>query len=273
VRREGKWFLGDTEIVSEEELKRLNGMRVPPAWTNVVASTDPAAKVQAIGMDAAGRWQYRYSAEHIAEAARQKFDRLKSFSEDMPSIRAGIDAGMKAGDARAWLLHFEDQTAIRVGSAKDFKARVKAYGLTTLQHEHVAVDGAKITLDFIAKEGKAAHYELEDSKLSNWLRGRLSTTKPGEQLFSDVNAGQLNKFLKDLAGGKDYSIKDFRTFHGTRIAYEELAQYAGKELTAKQKKAIIKEVCEKASAFLHNTPAMAKNSYIDPMVWESIGGL
>jgi len=272
VRRDGKWFLGDQEIAGED-LERLNKMRIPPAWTNVVVASDPSLKVQAIGMDAAGRWQYRYSAEHIAAAAKQKFERLQQFAEDMPQIRTAIEKGIESNDPKAWLLHLEDQTAIRVGSTKDFKARQKAYGLTTLQAEHVKVDGSKIMLDFIAKEGKAAHYELDDARIASWLNTRLASKVEGERLFPDVSASMLNQFIKDIAGGKDYSIKDFRTFHGTRIAYEELKQYASVVLTDKEKKKIVKDVCEKASQFLHNTPAMAKNSYIDPMVWDFIGGL
>lgn len=272
VRRDKAWFLGDKEITGDE-LERLNKMRLPPAWTDVVASTNPSSRIQAIGKDVAGRWQYRYSAEHIAQAAREKFDRLKSFANDIPTIRQGMASAITKDDPRAWLLHFEDQTAIRVGSDKDFKAKVKAYGLTTLQHEHVKLDGDKILLNFVAKEGKQAKYELVDDGLAGFLKQRLDRTKPGEQLFPDVNASALNKYLKELAGGKDYSIKDFRTFHGTRIAYEELKGYAGVVLSDKEKKQLIKDVSTKVSEFLHNTPAMARNSYIDPMVWDFIGGL
>lgn len=272
VRKDKAWFLGDQEIAGAE-LERLQKMRIPPAWTDVVVAKDASLKIQAIGRDAAGRWQYRYSAEHVAQAAREKFDRLKSFANDIPTIRQGMAAAITKDDPRAWLLHFEDQTAIRVGSEKDFKAKVKAYGLTTLQHEHVKLDGDKILLDFIAKEGKKAHYELVDDGLAGFLKQRLERTKPGEQLFPDVTASTLNKYLKELAGGKDYSIKDFRTFHGTRIAYEELKDYGSVALTDKEKKKLVKDVCTKVSDFLHNTPVMAKNSYIDPMVWDFIGGL
>jgi DNA topoisomerase I len=236
-------------------------------------AADPAFKIQAMGRDAAGRWQYRYSAEHIAQAAKEKFDRLKSFSADYPSLLQGMERDLAQDDPRAWLLHLENQTAIRVGSEKDFKAKQKAYGLTTLLNEHVKLDGNKILLDFVAKEGKLAHYELEDAGLAQWLSTRLARTQVGEQLFGDVSATQLNRYLKELAGGKDYSIKDFRTFHGTRIAFEELNPYAGKPLTDKEKKKLVKDTCEKVSAFLHNTPIMARNSYIDPMVWDIIGGL
>jgi DNA topoisomerase-1 len=135
------------------------------------------------------------------------------------------------------------------------------------------VAGNRITFDFVAKEGLDAHYEITDARLADWLQKRIDSTKPGEKLFPDVPAGKLNKYLKSLADGKTYSIKDYRTFHATRIAYEELQQYVGKVLTDVERKRIIKEVSTVASDFLHNNPDMAKKSYIDPLVWELIGGV
>jgi len=272
VRTDGKWYLGGEEVTGDE-LKRLNAMALPPGWQQVTAATDPAAKIQAIGLDAAGRWQYRYSAEHIEEAAMKKFNRVKLFSKDMKKVRKGIKKGIKEGDSRAFLLELENRTAIRAGSAADFKAKKKAYGLTTLQAEHVQISGNNIILDFVAKEGIPVRYEFANGALITWLEKRKAAASIGEKLFPDIPANKLNKYLKDLAGGKSYTIKDFRTYHGTRIAFEELKQYVGVDLSVSQKKNIIKRVSERVAGFLKNTPDMAKKSYIDPMVWDMIGGI
>lgn len=269
----GKWLLRGEEVINEKELVRLNRMRIPPAWRKVVVAADEKIKIQAIGLDNAGRWQYRYSEEHITKAARQKFDRLKLFNRDMPDIRKKIKIGMVNKDSRAFLLELENRTAIRAGSLRDFKAKKKAYGLTTLQFEHVTIEGDKIILDFVAKEGLPAHYELTDKKLAIWLKKRKAGTVVGERLFPDISSTRLNSYIKELAKGKEYTIKDFRTYHGTRIAFEELSEYRGAVLSVKEKREIVKEVVEKVSSFLRNTPAMAKKSYIDPMVWDCIGGL
>lgn len=272
VRDGNKWFLQGKEVVGDE-LDRLNAMKLPPGWQQVTAATDKTARIQAIGLDKAGRWQYRYSADHVKAAAMKKFNRVKLFSKDMPSIRKAIKAGIREGDSRAFLLELENKTAIRAGSLTDFRAKKKAYGLTTLQHEHVTIRGNKIVLDFVAKEGIPVRYELEDRVLAVWLEERKTATSIGDRLFPDIPANKLNKYLKDLAGGKNYTIKDFRTYHGTRIAFEELQPYIGQTLTVKEKKTIIKRVSERVSGFLKNTPIMARNSYIDPMVWDIIGGL
>src|SRR5882757_1065903 len=43
-------------------IRRLNSMAVPPAYREVRYSPDPSTHLQAVGVDAAGRLQYRYPA-------------------------------------------------------------------------------------------------------------------------------------------------------------------------------------------------------------------
>jgi len=273
IRKEGKWFLKGKQV-SGAITEKLKAMRIPPAWRNVVVAKKTTDKIQAIGLDKAGRWQYRYSAGHIAKAAMEKFNRVKLFSRDLPSIRRAMKQGVNSGDPRAMLLRLEDKTAIRAGSTTDFKAKKKAYGLTTLLHEHVTIEGNVIKLDFIAKEGIRVKYTLTDDILAPFLAERKALTIAGEQLFPDVSASQLNAYIKEIAGGKKYTVKDFRTYHATRIAREELEKIENPiGLTAKSKKEVIANVCEKVSSFLKNTPVMAKKSYINPMVWDIIGGI
>ena len=273
VRIGKEWYLNG-KPVPEDAQESLKKMGIPPAWTNVVVNADPMAKIQAVGQDAAGRWQYRYSQFYIDEQKKLKFDRVKHFARDIDGIRSAYEKDIaESMDARAMLLRIEDQTAIRIGSETDFKAKVKAYGLTTLRAEHVDVKGDTVLFDFIAKEGIPAHYEINDPVVAKWIAGRKQITPDGSQIFPDVSAPQLNAYLKKSAGGKNYTVKDFRTFHATRIAYEELMPYAGKYLSEKEKKELVKSVTEKVSAFLANTPVMAKKSYINPQVWDIIGGI
>jgi len=269
----GNWLFEGNKITDKNILARINRMKLPPAWNNVVVSKEIKDKVQAIGMDKAGRWQYRYSESHINESALKKFNRSKLFSKDISKIRNRMEKDILKNDSRAYLLRLEDKTAIRAGSAVDFKARKKAYGLTTLLNKHVKVKGDDVFLSFTAKEGIPVKYKLKDSVLSKWLSKRKTGLAPSDSLFPDVHAGKLNNYIREISGGKKYTIKDYRTFHGTRIAYSDLKKYAGKEYSNKQKKEIVKKITTTASKFLKNTPVMAKNSYIDPMVWELIGGI
>jgi len=271
--RKGKVWYKKGSQVTGENLEILKGLKLPPAWDNARATINKKAKVLGMGKDKAGRWQSRYSQEYMDKSAKKKFERVQKFTKDMPSIKKKVTSDIAKNDPRALLLDLEQRTGIRVGSTTDFKAKKKAYGLTTLNGRHVKIKGSKITLDFVAKEGIPAHYEVTDSILATFIKGRKAVAGQNGMLFPDVNAKKLNKYLKGISGGKKYTIKDFRTYIGTQEAYKELTPYIGKVLTDKEKKDLIKKVSEKVSKVLANTPAMAKKSYIDPMVWELIGGV
>ena len=278
---DGTWIFKDKEVPPNIR-KRLDAMHIPDGWKHAVVSANPTAKLQIIGLDATGQWQYRFGMRVAPKdrvemasriAARRKFDRVKLFGQDLAMIRKNVLNGVRTNDAKAMLLRMEDKTVIRMGKEAK-RGKEQAYGLTTLRGEHVQIEGNKVKLSFIAKKGISAHYEFSDDVLSSWLKDRKSRLlSMKDRMFPDVSPKKLNNYLMDVAGGKSYTIKDFRTYHGTRIAFEELQQYAGKMLMIKEKRKIVKKVCEKVSRFLRNTPAMAKGAYIDPMVWEIIGGI
>lgn len=265
----GKWYLKG-KPVSGDVLKKLNKMAIPPAWDNALISTDSGAKIRATGIDKAGQWQARYSTKHVKQKDKEKFDRAKLLGRDLSSIRKNVNDGVLKEETNAMLMRMEDKTVIRIGGKLPYEAKKKAYGLTTLRNEHVKIEGDKIILNFTAKKGVPARYEVRDKTLADWLLKRKGKFKEG--LFPDTSANSLNKYFKKMAGGKKYTIKDFRTYHGTRIAFEELKKYEKINLSPKRKKKVIKNVLDKVSSFLHNSPSMAKKSYIDPMVWEIIGG-
>jgi DNA topoisomerase IB len=58
------------EIVDEEQLERIAALVIPPAWRDVWISPNPRARIQATGVDAAGRKQYRYHASFRAAQER-----------------------------------------------------------------------------------------------------------------------------------------------------------------------------------------------------------
>ena len=104
------------------------------------------------------------------------------------------------------------------------------------------------------------------------MQKRKKGLKPKDKLFGDVPATKLNTYFKEVSG-KDFTVKDFRTFHGTNIAMKELQKFIGKVKTKKQKKDAVSSVLKIVSDFLKNTPVVARDSYIDPMVWQAIGGI
>ena len=51
---------------------------IPPAWKDVWISPRPRAKLQATGVDAAGRRQYLYHPDFRARQEQAKFDKLSA---------------------------------------------------------------------------------------------------------------------------------------------------------------------------------------------------
>ena len=64
------------ELKIKTDLKRIENMRIPPAWNKVVVSKDPESKVQAIGIDEKGRSQFIYSQEHKDKSKNEKYKRV-----------------------------------------------------------------------------------------------------------------------------------------------------------------------------------------------------
>src|SRR5690606_19012797 len=66
---------------------RVSGIVIPPAWREVRISAEPAAHLQAVGRDEAGRLQYIYHPdwEHIRSA--RKVARLKELGDALPDLR------------------------------------------------------------------------------------------------------------------------------------------------------------------------------------------
>ncbi len=55
--------------VAAVDRKRIAALKIPPAWREVAIHPSPGGAVQAIGKDAAGRWQYLYRPARQAPGA------------------------------------------------------------------------------------------------------------------------------------------------------------------------------------------------------------
>ena len=70
---------------------------IPPAWRDVWISPRPNAKLQATGVDAAGRRQYLYHPEYRARQEQAKYDKLVRFAEHLADIRKAMSEGSRRG--------------------------------------------------------------------------------------------------------------------------------------------------------------------------------
>lgn len=246
-----------------EVAARVKALRIPPGWKDVQLIADPDSALQATGVDSKGRKQYLYSAAHALEASAQKFARLASFHENVAKIRKNIDARMSEPDDHIAALRLIDRTGIRIGSDAETGGKHKAYGATTLLGKHVIMSGGQIKLEFEGKHGKKNTRDFYDKKLSEYIKSK--NLGPEDRVFSTSDS-RVREVMKEV-GGQDFSPKDFRTWHGTRVALETLKDQPKPKTEAEAKK-LKAEVAKKVSEFLSNTPAVALESYIDPKVFD-----
>jgi DNA topoisomerase-1 len=264
-------------ITDEAALERIESLRIPPAWKDVWISPRASAKLQATGVDKAGRRQYLYHPEFRARQEQAKYDKLVRFAERLPELRRTMDEHMDLEP-----LSFEWTAAVavrlinegwfRVGSERYAKS-YKTFGITTLRKSHVRVHGSRITFRFRAKHRVLCHTVLVDAELSAAMK-ELLALPGGRRLFRyrqggevhNLGARRLNEYIGEYMGD-DFTAKDFRTWGGTLVAAIELAQRELPE-TATEQKRTVAAVMRKVGDRLGNTPAVARASYVSPAVVE-----
>ena len=147
-------------ITERKELARLRRLAIPPAWTAVWICPHPRGHLQATGRDARGRKQYRYHDEWRQIRDAHKFDRILVFARALPQIRARVDAdlrrpGLPRERVLATVVRLLETTLIRVGNA-EYARDNKSFGLTTIRHHHVEVNGSTIAFEFRGKRRQDA---------------------------------------------------------------------------------------------------------------------
>lgn len=270
-RRRGRGFSyvgpDGTTIARGAERKRIEALAVPPAYKNVWICARANGHLQATGRDVRKRKQYRYHADWSAARAETKFDQLVDFGESLPRIRARVARDLKAapGDmefALASAVLLIDQSALRVGN-EDYTQQNGSYGALTLRSRHLDVSGGEMALSFTAKGGKKVKKPVGSralqralDKVSDLPGATLLTWLDDAEQAHSLTSQQLNAYISDAAGDGAPTAKTFRTWAGTLAAY----------LCAERGGASIKQMAEAASERLHNTPTVARNSYIHPAV-------
>jgi DNA topoisomerase-1 len=154
---------------------------------------------------------------------------------------------------------------IRPGSDTDTKAKVKAYGASTLEGRHVVEEDGQVYLRFTGKKGVAINLAVSNPDIARDLADRASRAGAGGRLFPAVAGDSLLEYTHTLNGG-GFKTKDFRTLLATRSAMKQVEQ-AEPPKTEKDYKKRVLEVAKAVSARLGNTPTVALQSYINPAVF------
>src|SRR5207253_8228245 len=84
--------------IAQSDLARIRRLRIPPAWTDVAINSAEAGRVQVVGKDAAGRWQYLYNENYVRRRERKKFLRLIKFAKALPVMRRAVNRDLRKTD-------------------------------------------------------------------------------------------------------------------------------------------------------------------------------
>lgn len=262
-------------ITDEERLERIKSLVIPPAWKDVWIAAGASSKLQATGVDAAGRKQYLYHANFRAQQEQAKFDRLISFAERLPDLREAMSEHMD-NDAldrervSAIATRLINWSWFRVGTER-YAQESKTFGVTTLRKSHVRVRGNRIAFDFRGKHKSVIRTTVVDAELADAIKELLAQPR-GSRLFryeSDgglcaLTGARLNEYVREHLG-EAFTAKDFRTWGGTLIAAIALAERGPPETETEAKRRVAAAM-RRVGEQLGNTPAVARNSYVSPVV-------
>jgi DNA topoisomerase I len=287
-RRRGRGFeLLDPagERIDDPEVRaRVDALAIPPAWRDVWICLDPMGHLQATGIDAAGRKQYRYHDLWRARRDREKFDDMIEFGRALPGLRRRVTRHLRADDALtrrrvlACATRLLDLGFFRIGS-EDYAEDNRTYGLATMLKRHVTVEGGEVVFDYAAKGGRRRVQAIADDDVRAVVAALKARRGGGEELLAhrddgrwvDVRSPDINAYVKEITGG-DFSAKDFRTWNATVLAAVALAREQerlderGRASTKTSRKRAVSAAVKGVAAYLGNTPAVCRASYIDPRV-------
>jgi DNA topoisomerase I len=264
-----------SRIEDEEKLERIRSLVIPPAWKDVWISPSASAKLQATGVDAAGRKQYLYHARFRAQRDQAKFDRLIRFAERLPDLRAAMAEHMDNDSldrerVSSIATRLINRGWFRVGTER-YAQESRTFGITTLRKSHVSVRGHRIAFHFQTKHRAIVRTTLVDEEIAEAIKELLALPR-GQRLFRyewegglfALTGARLNDYVRTYLGG-EFTAKDFRTWGGTLIAAIALAEHGPSE-TEREAKRTVTAVMRHVGKELGNTPAVARSSYVSPAV-------
>ncbi|HEY3866645.1 MAG TPA: DNA topoisomerase IB [Solirubrobacteraceae bacterium] len=204
-----------------------------------------------------------------------------------PTAKSGSAAELPRERTLACAVRLLDLGFFRIGS-EDYAERNESYGLTTMLKRHVSIAASEVIFDYVAKSGVRRVQAIADPGVLEVVAalkhrrgsGQLLAYREGRR-WVEVHAEDVNAYIKLLSGG-DFTAKDFRTWNATVLAAVALAgadmgteaegqdrnrdKAKAKRPTATSRRRVVNAAVKTVAAYLGNTPAVCRASYIDPRV-------
>jgi len=280
-RRRGRgwsyYTSGGERITDPEVVQRIQGLVIPPAWRDVWICSLPNGHIQAVGTDTAGRRQYRYHDYWRLQRDTAKHARILDFAKRLPTTRKAVaehlaEQGLTRNRVLATSVRLLDLGFFRVGS-EEYAEENNTFGLATMRREHVTISRGIITFDYPAKGSKRRVQSVADDQVCAVVTALKRRRSGGDELLAyrvgtqwrDIGSDDVNAYLRQVTRG-DFTAKDFRTWHATVLMAVALAVSAQAPTTPTARKRAVNRAIQEVAAYLGNTPAVCRRSYIDPRV-------
>jgi DNA topoisomerase-1 len=265
---------GGQRVTNRDEIDRLNAIGLPPAYEDAWLCADPDGHLQATGIDARGRKQYRYHADFRAKRERAKYEGLLEFGKALPRLRRRVEQDLRRRNLTretvlAAIVRLLDTEHVRVGN-EEYARENKSYGVTTLRARHLKRKDQKLTMRFAGKHGIVNEVNITDSSLKRIVK--RCQELPGQMLFQYTNgdgepkavtSGDVNDYIRQATAG-DFTAKHFRTWSANVIAFEQMLK------KAEDARITVKTVVKPVAEALGNTPAISRKSYVHPRLLEAV---
>jgi DNA topoisomerase I len=263
-----------TPVTDAATLARIGALVIPPAWTNVWISADPAGHIQATGTDARGRLQYRYHEQWREQRDAQKFEHMLRFADSLPALRAAAlsdlgGRGLSRDRVVASAVRLIDVGLFRIGGER-YAELDHHFGVSTLLKEHVRMVRGGVAFDYIAKEGKRRAITVADPAIVPAVRSLARSDNGLDALFCwqqgdswhVLHSHDVSDYIASRAGGH-FTAKEFRTWNATVLMALLLAD-AAPSTTDRQRTRVIAGCVRGVAELLGDTPTVTRKSYIDP---------
>jgi DNA topoisomerase-1 len=264
-----------TIVKDRAQLERIDALRIPPAWRDVHVSTNPRAAIQVWGFDDRGRKQYKYHPRAVEKGELRKYYRVRQMARDLPRLRTRINRdfrrkGLGKDKVCAGIVSLIAHGFFRVGSER-YQKENNTFGITTMRKSHATVYGDAVEFEYKGKRSITQRNVVVAKDLARFVSALLKT--PGSRLFryqdqdgkwQNVDSLDVNEYIERIADFP-YTAKDFRTWGGTLRAATVLAEL-GKGKSATERKKNVVTAVRLVAAELGNTPAIARKSYVHPVV-------
>jgi len=274
-----EYFDAEGHLITNNEIQdRIKSLVLPPAWEEVWICPYPNGHLQATGIDARGRKQYRYHATWSSLRNEKKFDRLLAFGKKLPLLRRQLSRDLRRKQLQrekvsAIALGVMNETYIRAGNTA-YEKEYGSFGLTTLKNRHVQINGNHAFFSFKGKKGVKQQIALKHAGLTRLLKHVKEL--PGQELFQyydengelrKLDSGDINDYMREHMQD-DFSCKDFRTWAGCVTALQLMTLAEDFNCDAECKRNIV-AIVDGVAAQLGNTRSVCKKYYIHPILLRS----